>query len=233
MNGDGILDWGRVNPEAALCREMRLCRHVVPARGKPVLVFWRSARPAVVMGRGRSMFRDVHVEAARCDGVAIICRPSGGGTVFLPGGSSSGLVTCVSVIVPAAGSDLKASPIRKFFRTALAPLLEGLGRLGVDASFAGISDIAVGGRKIAGSAQARKRSAVMVHASVLIETPWKSIERYIRQPDDAPDYRRGRSHGDFLTDLCTETGMSAEEADRELVNVVSRRFTAHGAAIVS
>jgi lipoate-protein ligase A len=69
-----------------------------------------------------------------------------------------------------------------------------------DVVIAGSGDLAVGGRKLAGSAQQRKRTHLLHHASVLgpsADTRAR-ITRYLRRPEREPGYRAGRDHLDFL-----------------------------------
>lgn len=46
-----------------------------------ILLLWRNA-PAVVCGSYQNVFAEVNVPEAQARGVAIVRRPSGGGTVF-------------------------------------------------------------------------------------------------------------------------------------------------------
>ena len=48
-----------------------------------VLRFWERPRPAVVLGAGCRLADDVHEAACRADGVPVLRRASGGGTVLL------------------------------------------------------------------------------------------------------------------------------------------------------
>ena len=55
------------------------------------------------------------------------------------------------------------------------------------------------GRKFGGSAQRRLKSWFMVHCSILYDFPIERIDRYLKMPRRQPEYRAGRSHGDFLS----------------------------------
>jgi lipoate-protein ligase A len=223
--GGNIFDWGAIPPEEAFFKEANLYLNVVPQTGKEALAFWKSSRPAIVMGKGRKAEEDVNVGPAEADGIPIYVRPSGGGTVFLPGArDETGRVLCVTKVLPVQGSDLKGHPIRQLFRTGLKIVVDALESMGVAVKFLGISDIAVGGKKLAGCAQARKRNAVMVHSSILISAPIDEIERYLKHPTDEPDYRRSRSHREFITDVVGETGLTEEKAEAELVERIRMLF---------
>ena len=65
----------------------------------------------------------------------------------------------------------------------------------------GISDLTVNGQKIGGSAQKRKRNALLFHGTVLYQMQPEIISRYLRQPKRQPDYRADRPHSEFLRTL--------------------------------
>jgi lipoate-protein ligase A len=67
----------------------------------------------------------------------------------------------------------------------------------------GISDLAVGDQKFSGTAQRRKRSHFLFHGTILYGFDLPLIEKYLRHPQakDEPDYREGRDHLGFLTQL--------------------------------
>src|SRR5262249_21171208 len=52
-------------------------------RGRDVLRFWEWPQPAVILGSGCRLTDDVNESACRADGVPILRRSSGGGTVML------------------------------------------------------------------------------------------------------------------------------------------------------
>src|SRR5262249_36514773 len=66
---------------------------------------------------------------------------------------------------------------------------------------AGISDLALGGRKFSGNAQQRKRGHLLHHGTLLYAFDVGRIARYLRLPPRQPEYRAGRSHRDFLRNL--------------------------------
>jgi lipoate-protein ligase A len=77
---------------------------------------------------------------------------------------------------------------------ALSPLLGKEEILGQ----AGISDIVYGEKKIAGTSLFRSRHYLLYQASVLLRPQLDVIARYLKHPSKEPDYRRKRSHKDFL-----------------------------------
>ncbi|QDU22211.1 lipoate--protein ligase family protein [Urbifossiella limnaea] len=161
--------------------------------GGEVLRLWTQPTPAVVVGAGGSVAIDVNREACAADGVPVVRRSSGGGTVLLDPGC-----LCVSVVLrtdrPGLGTITDATAL------VMGRLREAV-RAGMsDVVVAGSGDLAAGGRKLAGSAQQRKRTHLLHHASILgPSTDTRDrIARYLRPPEREPAYRVGRDHLDFL-----------------------------------
>jgi lipoate-protein ligase A len=65
----------------------------------------------------------------------------------------------------------------------------------------GISDISYMNRKCAGTSMFRSRNYLLYQASILVETDLLSISKYLAHPSREPDYRKGRSHSNFLVSL--------------------------------
>jgi lipoate-protein ligase A len=61
--------------------------------------------------------------------------------------------------------------------------------------------VAVGGRKISGNAQAQRRRALIVHGTLLVDFDYGLAEKVLRYPMREPDYRKRRSHREFLVSL--------------------------------
>jgi lipoate-protein ligase A len=84
-------------------------------------------------------------------------------------------------------------------------VINALRSLGVNGlSIRGISDIAIGNRKILGSSLYRRKDIVLYQGSLLLNPDFSKIETYLKHPDRGPDYRMGRGHREFLTSLWKE-----------------------------
>ncbi len=164
-------------------------------RGGETLRFWEWSRPAVVLGSGGCLADDVDQAACKADGVPILRRASGGGTVLLGAGC-----LCYSLVLayePAPALQAIVSSyvyILDRVRDGLADLVPGIER-------AGTSDLAVAGRKVSGNSQQRKRAYLLHHGTLLYRFDAASVGRYLRRPARQPDYRGGREHAAFLGNL--------------------------------
>lgn len=81
-------------------------------------------------------------------------------------------------------------------------------------SQAGISDITLENKKIAGTSLFRSRNFLLYQASILVEDQLHWIERYLSHPTQEPAYRNGKSHREFIKSLshfkssCTSESVS-------------------------
>ena len=162
--------------------------------GGEVLRLWEVPGYAVVVGAGGSVEIDVDGAACAADGVPVVRRASGGGTVVIGPGC-----LCASVVLRTDRPGLDTIPGATAFvmgklRDAVAAVVPGV-------VIAGMGDLAVAGRKVCGSAQQRKRAHVLHHASLLCGFDRSRVGRYLRAPEREPAYRAGRGHADFLTDV--------------------------------
>jgi lipoate---protein ligase len=155
--------------------------------------WWEPSGTAVVVGYSQNVNKEVHVERCRQDGVAVLRRRGGGGAVLLLPG-----VLCWTIAFTSTQSE---SPYY-FFKKINAYLAEQLQHLGVNGvQPAGISDLAIDGKKILGCSMYKSRQRFLYQGSLLINADPHPITRYLQHPSKEPDYRQGRDHGEFITSL--------------------------------
>ncbi len=171
---------------------------------------WQPDRTYIVLGRSNRITDDsVYIEKAREDGVEIYKRPSGGEAVVL----SPGMLV-ISVKLPIKNT-LKT---HQYFLHINTLIIEALNKSGIrDVHQKGISDIAVGIKKIMGSSIYRKDKTVFYHAVLNISESVAIISRYLKHPSKEPDYRQGRDHAEFVTSLKQEGYNMVMEDLKELL----------------
>lgn len=188
---DATLSTGGEN----LALDEALLLHAESGGPSMCLRFWEMQSMCVVVGSGGRIDDDVHRDACRRDGVPILRRSSGGGTVLLGPGCLLYTLVLPFSLDPALTS-IRASYV--FILERLASTIRGRHP---DVQLAGISDLALGVRKFSGNAQQRKRGHLLHHGTILHAFPIALCERYLKLPDRRPQYRGERSHLDFLTNL--------------------------------
>ncbi len=187
-----LLDLTLDSPEANLALDEALLLEAEAGRQPELLRLWEWPRPAVVLGSGCKLADDVDAARCRADGVPVLRRSSGGGTVLLGEGC-----LCFSLVL-ALTRDERLSEIRPSYAYILGRVAAALDA-GVELQ--GISDLACGVRKISGNAQQRKRHHLLHHGTMLYAFDLAKASRYLRLPARQPDYRAGRGHDDFIANL--------------------------------
>ena len=162
------------------------------------LRFWEAEKFFIVLGRTSRLEDDINVAEAHKDGVEIIRRNSGGGTVLQGPGCLN-----YSLILSYERNPLLKN-IRKSYEIILGGICQAFNGINIEASFEPISDMVIGGRKFSGNAQARRRRYMLHHGTILYNFPLEKIERYLTIPKEQPPYRKGRTHSDFLINVGTD-----------------------------
>ncbi len=155
---------------------------------------WRPEAPVVVLGRSNKRQREVNWRRCEADGVPVLKRLGGGGTVILHPDS---LIVSAGVWV----RDYYKNDL--YFRLLNQSVIDVIESVIKGASFGqrGYSDIVLGDKKCAGTSLFRSRNYLLYQASLLIDPRIDLMETYLEHPSLEPDYRKGRSHKDFVFGL--------------------------------
>jgi lipoate---protein ligase len=158
-----------------------------------VVRFWEWPDRAVVIGAGGQRHAEVDVARCRHEGVPIVRRASGGGTVLLGRGCLLYSLVLSMVDEPPL-ADLRAS-----YRVIGERMKAAFAEVSVEVD--GQSDLVIAGRKFSGNAQQRKRSHLLHHGTILYDFDLSRIGDYVRHPPRMPEYRRDRPHDEFVTNV--------------------------------
>jgi len=186
--------------------------------GPEVLRLWEWPRPAVVLGAAGKVREELRQTECRAAGVPILRRASGGGTVLLGAGC------LVYTLILAYERAAELAQVRPSFHYILGRIQEGLATSAPGAELAGLSDLAIAGRKISGNSQQRKRGHLLHHGTLLYAFDIAQVARYLPEPVRQPDYRGRRKHAEFLCNVSTtrealrDAIRSAWGADRTLTS---------------
>lgn len=187
-----LLDLTFPSPAENLALDEVLLEELDERGGAPVLRFWESECPFVVLGRTSRMADDVDLATCEKDNLPILRRASGGGTVL----QGPGCLSYAFVMPLDWHPDL--ANIRTTHRFILERIAAALHPWEPTTSFQGISDLTIGDRKISGNAQRRTRNALLLHGTILHGMKADLVARYLKHPLRQPDYRSDRPHGTFL-----------------------------------
>jgi len=194
-----LIDFSADTPELNLALDEALLLSAENGSGGESLRFWSSDRPFVVLGYSRAAVSDVDLEACRQDGIPVLRRYSGGGTVVQgPGCLNYNLVLRIDRSPEFSTITGTTRTILSRHAAALSDLLHGT------VLPDGQSDLTLGGRKFSGNAQRRLVSYLAFHGTLMLHLDVSLLSRYLRMPDRQPAYRQRRSHSDFVTNLPLE-----------------------------
>jgi lipoate-protein ligase A len=161
-----------------------------------MLRFWEPRECFVVLGYANRAGLEVNLAVCREGKIGVYRRCSGGGTVLQgPGCLNYSLVLNIAGDRALGSIGSASRHILERHRRALS------GALGRAVSVAGITDLSLDGRKFSGNAQRLKRRALLFHGVFLLGFDIALMERFLPMPSRQPDYRRNRTHGEFLTNL--------------------------------
>jgi lipoate---protein ligase len=161
--------------------------------------------PLIVLGS--SNVPDTEVNLAYClnQGIPVEKRYGGGGTVVLYSGC---------VVVSAGIWVRQHFQNQEYFRRINQAVIDVLAEINPvlkELDQRGLSDISFNGRKIAGTSLFRSRNYLLYQGSVVVAPNLQLINNCLLHPTKEPDYRAGRSHGDFLISLKEICGLDVDE----------------------
>ena len=132
-------------------------------REDDVFLLWQNS-PAVIVGSFQNICREVHVETLRRLGIPIVRRMSGGGTVYHDlGNVNYTYITRQEGLVD--------------YDRCLQPVIDALNDIGVPARKNRTCDIAIGERKISGSAQRSAGGRLLHHGTLLFQSDLAVLDK--------------------------------------------------------
>lgn len=196
-------------PAENLACDEALLDHFEEHGGRGVLRFWEAAKYFVVVGYGNHVQKEVDVAACESGKIPILRRCSGGGTVLQgPGCLNYSLVLKADEQGPLRSITSANRFIMERNRAAIEAEVGGQ-RADAGVEIRGCTDLAlvthqsslVTALKFSGNAQRRKKHFLLFHGTFLLNFDLPLVSRFLRMPSKEPDYREGRAHENFLTNL--------------------------------
>lgn len=157
-------------------------------------LFFYENFPALVLGKSLELDQEVWRHKRH---PPVYRRISGGGSVLhAPGNLNYSLFLSLETFPELMNVQLSYEKILNGIASALGPQV----------SRQGYSDLVIlcrgQLRKFSGNAQARKRGWIMHHGTLLYsKEAIRRIPYYLRPPPKEPEYRKGRRHAEFMTNV--------------------------------
>jgi lipoate-protein ligase A len=204
-----VLDLTFPTPAENLAADEALLDWCDAMDGPELLRFWEPRELFVVVGYANKVATEVRADACAQSQVPILRRCSGGGTVLQgPGVLNYSLILKIVEGTPTANITSANQFIMERNRAAVAAEFQ-IPNSKFQISVSGHTDLALHPphsapgtlQKFSGNAQRRKRSHLLFHGTFLLNFDLPLVEKFLAMPSLEPDYRNGRSHTDFITNL--------------------------------
>ena len=155
--------------------------------------FWIPDDNYPVLGQSNKAEKSLHLDKVEADNIKVVKRPSGGESV---------MHTPRTIVISVRLFTEKLENPQPSFRKINNAIIEALKNMGIDElGYKGISDVTIGEQKILGSSIYRKKNLVFYHAVLNVSEDISLIGKYLQHPGREPDYRMGRGHEEFVTNL--------------------------------
>lgn len=159
-----------------------------------IYLFFYENTDALVLGKSLELAQEIHIHKLH---PPVYRRISGGGSVLHTVGNLNYALFLPLSAFPDMGN--VSASYQGILSAVIAEFPKGV-------SIQGYSDLNYtsrgSARKFSGNAQCRKRGWIMHHGTLLYARQAISkIPYFLRSPPKEPEYRRGRSHSDFMTNV--------------------------------
>lgn len=160
-------------------------------------LLWIPDKSYIVLGASNKVESAVEESMVLKNNICVMKRRTGGQTVML---------TPNNLIISAVITDESVMKPKDVFNN-FNDIIIGVIEKDHTVKFAtrGISDIAMGEKKIMGSSMYRGKGKLFYHAVLNFNEPATTFQKHLKHPSKEPDYRKGRMHDEFVTSL-KETG---------------------------
>lgn len=174
-----------------ICEQLRLEETLLRHSADNWCLINEGSPTTIVMGISGKEEELVHLSQASQDGIPLIKRFSGGGTVIVDENTLFVTFICQKTLhsfspYPEPIMRWTASLYKKAFQHPLFSLRE--------------NDYVIGDKKCGGNAQYIRKERWLHHTSFVWDYRKENMD-YLLHPQKTPAYREGRSHSDFLCSL--------------------------------
>lgn len=160
-------------------------------------LLWIPDKPYIVLGASNKADDSVIESHVLRDNITVLKRRTGGQTVIL---------TPNNLIISATITDEAIMKPKDVFHKFNHHIIAAIEKDHFEKfRTRGISDIALGEKKIVGSSMYRGKNMLFYHAVLNFNEDPATFQKYLKHPKKEPDYRKGRPHDEFVTSL-KETG---------------------------
>ena len=136
---------------------------------EPVIMIWQADKCAM-LGRNQIAEAEIDINYARQEGIQIVRRSSGGGTIF------TDLGTLLYTMILPHKEDISLEEVRE---KIAGPVVRALNEMNVPAKIEGRNDILVKGKKVSGIAQYVRHGRICTHGSLLYDANLETLTQVL------------------------------------------------------
>ena len=148
------IDLRNTNPYFCLAAE----EYLLKTFNEDIFMLWQS-QDTVVVGKHQNALGEINYPFIRANNITVARRISGGGTAYHDGGNVN--FTYIKNV---------KSPAEISFKQFTRPVVEALGKLGLNATTSGRNDLLIEGFKISGNAEHVFKNRVLHHGTLLFNS---------------------------------------------------------------
>lgn len=160
-----LIDSGKRTASFNMALDESVLTHIAKGKSPPTLRLYSWKPSAITLGYSLSIDNELNMGLCRQRDVDIVRRITGGGAVL------HDRELTYSIIFPEKNKLVSRNILRSYGQICNA-LVIALKELGLAARFVPINDVLVDGKKVSGSAQARKDGVILQHGTILLEVDY-------------------------------------------------------------
>jgi len=195
-----LIDLGMAEPYVAQCFYEAVALAIDRGLSPNTIILVQPASPYVCLGYHQILEKEVDIEYCKEQGLPIIRRSQGGGTVYL---NSDQIFYQV-----VASEDSKVIPHRvdELFEKLLQVTVYVYRKLGLEAEFKPLNDVVVNNRKISGNGAGRIGKAIILVGNIILDLDYDLMARVLKIPDEKFRDKMAKSMREWVTSLKGELG---------------------------
>jgi len=159
---------------------------------------WQPAKTFAVCGRSSPLATEINLDFCQAVAIEVFRRCSGGQSIV----AGPGCLMYAVLLDYRQRPELRS--LDKAHHFVMGQMQAAIARAGVSVQQQGTSDLTFQDRKFSGNSLRCKKNWMLYHGTILCSFDLTMISSCLGTPVRQPDYRRGRSHADFLIRLPLE-----------------------------
>ncbi|CAN7378495.1 lipoate--protein ligase family protein [Arthrobacter sp. LjRoot14] len=198
-----------------------LTEEVGAGRRNPTLRFWDWEEPSVVIGSFQSVRNEVHPDGVARHGISVVRRISGGGAMFMEAGN------CITYSLYLPQTLVDGISFADSYAFLDAWVMAALEKLGINAFYVPLNDIATEQGKIGGAAQKRLANGGMLHhVTMSYDIDADKMVEVLRIGKEKLSDKGTTSAKKRVDPLRRQTGLARADIVEAMMDVFSGRYGA-------